>query len=118
MPEIASKPVRFEDRVAWFQEARFGLFMHWGLYAMPARHEWVMSSERIAPETYRRYFERFDPDLFAPREWAIERSSRSKAYVFTSILASAGPRTSLLKSFMPVCVSVTGRPTTRRTRPK
>ena len=39
MSAPATRPQRFEDRVAWFQQARFGLFMHWGLYALPAKHE-------------------------------------------------------------------------------
>ena len=70
MPENASKPVRFEDRVAWFQQARFGLFMHWGLYAMPAKYEWIRSTEKIPDDEYHRYAERFDPDKFDPRAWA------------------------------------------------
>ena len=69
------------SRTSWFSEARFGLFIHWGLYAMPARHEWVMSSERIAPEAYRTYFERFDPDLFDPREWARAAKAAGMRYV-------------------------------------
>ena len=38
-------PKEKEDRMAWWTEARFGMFIHWGLYALPARHEWVMSKE-------------------------------------------------------------------------
>ena len=37
----------YERRTAWFTRARFGLFLHWGLYAIPARGEWVRSVERI-----------------------------------------------------------------------
>ena len=37
---IPSKKV---ERMQWWSEARFGMFIHWGLYALPARHEWVMS---------------------------------------------------------------------------
>lgn len=55
---------------SWFEAARFGLFIHWGLYALPARHEWVKSRERLTDEQYQRYFDHFDPDLFDPREWA------------------------------------------------
>ncbi|TDQ40914.1 alpha-L-fucosidase [Aureibacillus halotolerans] len=36
----------------WLLHDRFGLFIHWGLYALPARHEWVMSYEQIPPDTY------------------------------------------------------------------
>ena len=34
----------------WFVRDRFGLFIHWGIYAMPARHEWVKSREQISDE--------------------------------------------------------------------
>lgn len=37
----------------WFVHDRFGMFIHWGLYSLPARHEWVMSHERITNEDYK-----------------------------------------------------------------
>ncbi|GAA1487044.1 alpha-L-fucosidase [Brachybacterium fresconis] len=52
------------DPHAWFDAARFGLFVHFGLYALPARHEWSMSYERREVKDYRRYAEFFDPDRF------------------------------------------------------
>jgi alpha-L-fucosidase len=54
----------------WFVHDRFGLFIHWGLYALPARHEWVKNRERITDEDYQKYFDHFDPDLYDPTEWA------------------------------------------------
>lgn len=60
----------FSERLQWWQHDRFGLFIHWGLYALPARHEWMMRYERLTPADYRKYFERFEPDRFDPREWA------------------------------------------------
>ncbi|MGI6166440.1 MAG: alpha-L-fucosidase, partial [Limnochordia bacterium] len=41
-----------QERMQWFNEARFGMFIHWGLYAIPARGEWVRSNERIPKEDY------------------------------------------------------------------
>jgi len=55
---------------AWFTHDRFGLFIHWGLYALPARHEWVKKREKIGTGTYEKYFKRFDPDLYNPELWA------------------------------------------------
>ncbi len=55
---------------AWFTHDRFGMFIHWGLYALPARHEWVKTRECMTDEHYDRYFRHFDPDLYDPREWA------------------------------------------------
>ena len=48
----------------WFEAARFGLFVHFGLYSLAARHEWVRSRESMSQEAYDRYLEQFDPDLF------------------------------------------------------
>lgn len=49
---------------AWFAHDRFGLFIHFGLYSMLARHEWVMTHERTSPEEYEKNAAFFDPDLF------------------------------------------------------
>ena len=54
----------------WFVRDRFGLFIHWGLYALPARSEWVQHIERMSDERYQCYFDRFDPDLYDPSVWA------------------------------------------------
>lgn len=56
---------------SWFVKARFGLFIHWGLYALGARHEWLQHNEKIPPAEYEaRYFNKFDPDLYDPNRWA------------------------------------------------
>ncbi len=58
------------QRLRWMKEARFGLFVHWGLYSVAARHEWVKQRERLDDAAYQRYFEHFDPDRYDPRRWA------------------------------------------------
>ncbi len=55
---------------SWFQHDRFGMFIHWGTYALAARHEWVKSREMIPTEVYDKYFRHFDPDLYDPKLWA------------------------------------------------
>ena len=60
----------YEKRVEWYQKDRFGMFIHWGLYAIPARGEWVRSVEEIPEEEYMPFFEEFDPVDFAPEKWA------------------------------------------------
>lgn len=72
-------------RMEWWTEARFGLFIHWGLYSLPARHEWVMSQEQISREKYSRYMDYFNPDLFNPAEWArLAKNAGMKYMVFGS----------------------------------
>lgn len=65
---------------AWFRHDRFGMFIHWGLYAMPARHEWVKTNERIPEEKYDKYFQYFNPDLYDAREWARQAKAAGMKY--------------------------------------
>jgi alpha-L-fucosidase len=58
------------ERTRWFLHDRFGMFIHWGLYAIPARGEWVRNRERISVEAYQAYFDEFHPTHYDPRAWA------------------------------------------------
>lgn len=60
----------YRKRTEWFVHDRFGMFIHWGLYAIPARGEWIRSVERISVEDYQPYFEEFNPVDFDPKAWA------------------------------------------------
>ncbi len=69
----------------WFTHDRFGMFIHWGLYSMPGRHEWIRNYEEIPNEDYEKYFEQFNPDLFDPKEWAkAAREAGMKYFVITT----------------------------------
>ena len=73
------------ERLSWWTDARFGMFIHWGLYAQAARHEWVKNRERITTEEYQKYFEIFNPDLFNPTDWAKKAKAAGMKYaVITS----------------------------------
>jgi len=67
-------------RMEWWTDARFGMFIHWGLYALPARHEWVRNYEHITNENYQKYFDQFNPDLFNPKQWAKEAKAAGMKY--------------------------------------
>ena len=70
---------------SWFVHDRLGMFIHWGLYALPARHEWVKNIERITDEDYQRYFDHFDPDLYDPQAWArVAKDAGIKYFVVTT----------------------------------
>lgn len=78
-------PLEKVERMQWWSEARFGMFIHWGLYALPARHEWVMSNEQISKKDYKKYVEFFNPDLYDPSEWAsLAKKAGMKYVVFTA----------------------------------
>ncbi|MBQ8393300.1 MAG: alpha-L-fucosidase [Clostridia bacterium] len=65
----------------WFKRDRFGMFIHWGLYAMPARNEWIKNIECITDEKYDKYFKYFDPDLYDAKEWARQAKAAGMKYV-------------------------------------
>ena len=66
---------------SWFVHDRFGMFIHWGIYALGARHEWLKNRECMTTERYQRYFDHFDPDLYDPTEWAAAAKAAGMKYV-------------------------------------
>lgn len=68
-------------RQQWFDDARFGMFVHFGIYSVAARHEWVQNYERLTDEEYRPYFANFDPDLFDAGEIARTAKASGMGYV-------------------------------------
>jgi len=73
-------PAQREQRMAWWTHDRFGMFIHFGLYAMPARHEWVKNHEHLTNEQYQPYFDLFNPDLYNPKEWAKRAKAAGMKY--------------------------------------
>ncbi len=65
---------------AWFTHDRLGLFIHFGLYAMPACGEWCKLTKQISEEKYQKYFDYFNPDLFDAREWARAAKNAGMKY--------------------------------------
>lgn len=68
------------ERLQWWTDARFGMFIHWGIYSQLARHEWVKKNERISDANYQKYFELFNPDLYNPAEWAKKAKAAGMKY--------------------------------------
>lgn len=74
-----------DGNTKWFEDARFGLFIHFGLYSLPARHEWIKFYERISEEKYQKYFDNFNPDMYNPKEWArMAKAAGMKYAVITT----------------------------------
>ncbi len=71
----------YEKRMQWFVQARFGMFIHWGLYAVPARGEWVRSNERMPEEKYMPFFREFDPSAADPKAWVQAAKEAGMGYV-------------------------------------
>jgi len=64
----------------WFTHDRFGMFIHWGLYSIPARGEWIRNRERISNEDYQKYFDEFNPDNYDPSVWAKAAKNAGMKY--------------------------------------
>lgn len=79
------KPMPTPGNTEWFVHDRFGLFIHFGLYAEAARHEWMKSREQLSNEDYQKYFDHFDPDLYDPKAWAKDaKQAGMKYFVITT----------------------------------
>jgi len=80
-----------EDRLAWWKEARFGMFIHWGLYAIPAGNwkgkqipgigEWIMCRARIPVPEYESLATKFNPVRFDAREWVNVAKDAGQKYI-------------------------------------
>lgn len=86
-------PSADDERMAWWREAKFGLFIHWGVYAVPAGKygdnanygEWIMHSAKIPSAEYKEYASNFNPVKYDPEAWVkVAREAGMRYIVITS----------------------------------
>ncbi len=83
--ESASVVADRERRMKWWHEAKFGMFIHWGLYSVLGRHEWAMEMEGIPATEYEKLARQFTPKPNAARDWArLARRAGQKYMVMTT----------------------------------
>ncbi len=58
------------EDLRWWRDAKLGIFIHWGLYAIPAKGEWYMHNEKVDHKEYAKLADRFKPKHFDPDGWA------------------------------------------------
>ncbi|MBX3462280.1 MAG: alpha-L-fucosidase [Planctomycetes bacterium] len=88
-PLPAPTPATQDERMAWWREARFGLFVHWGLYALPAgkwrgedhHGEWIRDTARIPRDEYTQLQARWNPTAFDADAWARSAAAAGMKYV-------------------------------------
>ena len=82
-----------DQRMAWFRDAKFGMFIHWGVYAVPAGqwkdrtdlHEWCLEQSKMPVSEYKKFRDRFDPVKFDAKRWVqIAKDAGMKYIVITS----------------------------------
>ncbi len=80
-------------RMQWWEDATFGMFIHWGLYAVPAGEyngkgggaEWIMETHKIPVPAYEKFARQFNPQQFDAKEWVrIAKDAGAKYIVITS----------------------------------
>jgi len=81
----AETPAQHDARMAWWRDARFGMFIHWGIYAVPAHGEWYMTKGHVPKAEYEKYAKQFNPVKFDAAQWVkIARDAGMKYMVITS----------------------------------
>jgi len=74
-------PSAHADRMQWFRDARFGMFIHWGVYSVPARGEWYMNNGKVPVTTYKAYAKQFTAAKYDPAAWADLAKAAGVKYV-------------------------------------
>ncbi len=83
-PQVGPPPGH-ERRIQWWQEAKFGMFIHWGLYSVIGRHEWAMEVEGVPIPQYEILAKHFNPKPNAARDWArLAKQAGQKYMVMTT----------------------------------
>jgi alpha-L-fucosidase len=81
-PEYEEQTAATRDRrMAWWREARFGMFVHFGLYTVLGRQEWAMANEKWSIQEYEKLADKFNPRPGAPKEWVKLAKAAGMKYV-------------------------------------
>ncbi len=81
----STRPLPEAERTRWFQEAKFGVFIHWGAYSVIGRHEWARHFFQIPQAEYDTYARRFNPVNYNPDTWVtLARNAGARYVVITS----------------------------------
>ena len=89
----AETPAQHDARMAWFRDARFGLFIHWGVYSVPAGEwnghtnygEWFLEETKMPVSQYEKFADQFNPVKFDAKEWVrLAKNAGMKYIVITS----------------------------------
>lgn len=84
-PETGETPKQFAARTRWWREAKFGMFIHWGIYAVPADGEWHMYAHQMQVPDYEKYATQFEPVKFDAARWVhVAKAAGMKYIVITS----------------------------------
>jgi len=70
-----------EERLAWWREARFGLFIHWGLYSITGKGGWDLWSQKMNLEEYAKLKDQFSAEKFSAKEWVQTAKDAGMQYM-------------------------------------
>ena len=79
LPVTSSK--EGNSKIQWWTDAKFGMFIHWGVYSSPGRGEWLMYQEHIPIQEYRKLAYEFKPKKYNPKEWVAKAKEAGMKYV-------------------------------------
>ena len=79
--KVSAPTGRNHPDMQWWQEARFGMFIHWGVYSIPGRGEWLMYQEHVPIQEYGALADQFNPRDFNPKEWVAKAKEAGMKYV-------------------------------------
>ncbi len=78
---VGETPAQRDARMAWWRDASFGMFIHWGIYAVPAKGEWYMTNAKVPRAEYEKYAEQFNPAKFDADAIAAAAAAAGQKYL-------------------------------------
>src|SRR5438067_5358701 len=91
-PNTGETPEQFAARTKWWRDAKFGMFIHWGVYAVPADAtlkdgvkkgiaEWYFSNKQMQMADYQKFAAQFNPEKFDARKWVETAKNAGMKYI-------------------------------------
>ncbi|MBD3413962.1 MAG: alpha-L-fucosidase [Candidatus Aminicenantes bacterium] len=86
---VSETQEQHDQRMSWWREARFGMFIHWGLYAIPAGEwkgetdhaEWILTTAQIPVKEYEKFTDQFNPVQFNAEDWVKTAKNAGMKYI-------------------------------------
>lgn len=78
---LSAVPLQAQDRGAWYRDAKLGMFIHWGLYSVSGRGEWVMTRDGVSPQEYSKTAKIWNPDVGCEKEWVDAAKAAGLKYI-------------------------------------
>ena len=111
LEDVREKSVANAKARRWVEDAKFGLFVHWGVYSLLGKGEWAMNNDKLPISEYQKLPPRFNPVKFDADEWV--RLAKAAGMKYITITSKTMTASACTTAASPVMTSSMPRPTAK-----